>query len=510
MNKSIMIGSSSSSSISSGILFILFFGIYLSFIGISSTSWKVGKTGNGQLGLEKLCAQINFLEYEFCNLDLKITDDNYLFYTHYLTKYHEIMKTDYKQKLFTRDQCESWANFVVAIWLFCLLTIFLNIITFQTILKKHDHPIYPTSKYLLFTTFVLWILCLITSLSMTYTFGLTRAMQARGFDLFFAYCYLSFVMFSYGILRNFSGVKLRFASKLFFFDGFACMLSFVMLILITFAMSDGRWMIMGIGGRDATSNSKIQTIDPYFFAGMDSQVNEMFKVSGILPNETLAYNEVGFFAPSVATKHTSDPYQSFFVNNFLSLNLAGVSYCKDILHKFDQWASVPLFKHNKTFQLETFLYIGVRIFCYSIIGIYILTIMFMVWDNLLFDTMKKRIVYFGLSLVLLMIIFMELFVSITKTKTGSGYYLFIIGCFLYLFALYDGNFRIHGVNSNKVNICRKNLSFFRIVSFPNVDIQSEQNIQLLQSDQQQQQQQNERYIYYFLFFCFVLFVLYIF
>ena len=76
-----------SSSPSTPILVILFFGIYLTFVGTSSNSWKIGKDGNGQLGLEKLCAQVNFVEFEFCNLDLGITEDNYMFYLHYLNKY---------------------------------------------------------------------------------------------------------------------------------------------------------------------------------------------------------------------------------------------------------------------------------------------------------------------------------------------------------------------------------------------------------------------------------------
>ena len=60
-----------SSSPSTPILVILFFGIYLTFVGTSSNSWKIGKDGNGQLGLEKLCAQVNFVEYRVLQFGFK-------------------------------------------------------------------------------------------------------------------------------------------------------------------------------------------------------------------------------------------------------------------------------------------------------------------------------------------------------------------------------------------------------------------------------------------------------
>lgn len=315
-----------SSSPSTPILVILFFGIYLTFVGTSSNSWKIGKDGNGQLGLEKLCAQVNFVEFEFCNLDLGITEDNYMFYLHYLNKYDEVIKTEYKQKLFTKNECDVWTGFIVAVWCFSALSIFLTISTFKVILTKHECTLYPTSRNIFLTILVIVFFCLVTSINVTSTFSLNNSKRARGFDLFFPFCYLSFFMFLHAVMRNLTAIQLHLEhyKLVFLYDSVGAMISFVMLILISFSISDSRWMVIGVGGKSLVDGVG-KNIDPYFFAGMDKQANEMFKISEIMPNETLVFNEIGFFAPSVSTKHTMDPYDTFFINNFLSVNLGGVA-----------------------------------------------------------------------------------------------------------------------------------------------------------------------------------------
>jgi len=467
-------------------LIILFLGIYLTFVGISSTAWKVGKTTGGQLGLEKLCAQVKFIEYEYCNLDLSITDDNYFFYAHYITKHNDqVRKDQYKRKLFTKDECETWADFIVAIWVFSGLSIFLTVITFQTILTKHETSLYPISKYMLFTTVVVTFFCLISSFHMISSFSVSNTNKARGFDLFIAYCYLSIFMLLYSILRNLTSVNSRLNryELIFLFDAFGCMVSLIMLILIGFAVSDSRWLIIGVGSKIGTVQTnfyQMKNIDPYFFAGMDKQANEMFKVGEIMPNETLVFNEIGFFAPSVSTKHTTDPYENFFVNNFLSVNLGGVSYCKDVSHKFDLWSSVPLFAHGPNYDTETTLYLIIRILAYSMVCIYALTVIFMLWDNFFFMEMKKYILYFAVGDLVLMILCMELLVSITKTNTSYGYVFFIIGSCLFLFALFKGNYKIQGINSNYSNICRKKISLLPLIfQNTNNEINLEQSTHLI-------------------------------
>ena len=83
-------------------------------------------------------------------------------------------------------------------------------------------------------------------------------------------------MFLHAVMRNLTAIQLHLEhyKLVFLYDSVGAMISFVMLILISFSISDSRWMVIGVGGKSLVDGVG-KNIDPVLFCwnGQTSERN---------------------------------------------------------------------------------------------------------------------------------------------------------------------------------------------------------------------------------------------